>query len=125
MKIDGVCHRGYITYVAEVDPDKAGLCHCTDCQTLSGSAFRMSVPATKDAFSLPQRTTEDYIKTAGGAKRAQAFFPECGTAIYAAAPTDPQVFNIRLGTARQRAESGQSHKAGADQRATGLWTCSP
>ena len=24
MKIDGACHCGYITYVAEVDPDKAG-----------------------------------------------------------------------------------------------------
>jgi len=44
MKIDGACHCGYITYVAEVDPDKAGICHCTDCQTLSGSAFRTSVP---------------------------------------------------------------------------------
>ena len=48
MKIDGACHRGYITYVAEVDPDKPGPCHCTDCQTLSGSAFRMSVPAVED-----------------------------------------------------------------------------
>ena len=51
MKIDGACHCGYITYVAEIDPDKAGICHCTDCQTLSGSAFRMSVPAPKEAFT--------------------------------------------------------------------------
>ena len=105
MKIDGACHCGYITYVAEVDPDKAGLCHCTDCQTLSGSAFRMSVPAAKDAFSLRSGQPKIYVKTAeSGAKRAQAFCPECGTAIYAAAVTDPQVFNIRIGTARQRAE---------------------
>jgi hypothetical protein len=34
MKIDGGCHCGYITYVAEIDPDKVGICHCTDCQTL-------------------------------------------------------------------------------------------
>jgi len=39
MKIDGGCHCGYITYTAEIDPDKVGICHCTDCQTLSGSAF--------------------------------------------------------------------------------------
>jgi hypothetical protein len=45
------------------------------------------------------------MKTAeSGNKRAQAFCPECGTSIYSAAVTDPQVFNIRLGTARQRAE---------------------
>lgn len=40
MKIDGRCHCGYITFEAEADPDKAGICHCTDCQSLSGSAFR-------------------------------------------------------------------------------------
>jgi hypothetical protein len=40
MKIDGHCHCGEITFEAEVDPDALNICHCTDCQTLSGSAFR-------------------------------------------------------------------------------------
>ena len=39
MKIDGGCHCGYITYEAEADPAHTAICHCTDCQTLSGSAF--------------------------------------------------------------------------------------
>jgi hypothetical protein len=39
MKIDGRCHCGYITYEAEIDPEKVMICHCADCQTLSGSAF--------------------------------------------------------------------------------------
>lgn len=104
MKIDGGCHCGNITYEAEIDPDKVGICHCTDCQTLSGSAFRTSVPAAKDAFSL-RGQPKIYVKTAeSGAKRAQAFCPECGSPIYASAATDPQIFNIRVGTARQRAE---------------------
>jgi hypothetical protein len=105
MKIDGGCHCGYITYVAEIDPGKVGICHCTDCQTLSGSAFRISAPAAKETFSLRSGEPKIYVKTAeSGNKRAQAFCPECGTAIYAADVTDPQVFNIRVGTARQRAE---------------------
>jgi hypothetical protein len=41
MKIDGRCHCGYITYEAEIELEKALICHCTDCQTLSGSAFRV------------------------------------------------------------------------------------
>ena len=49
MKIDGGCHCGYITYAAEIDPEKVGICHCTDCQTLSGTAFRVSAPAAKGA----------------------------------------------------------------------------
>ena len=105
MKIDGACHCGNITYVAEIDPDKVGICHCTDCQTLSGTAFRVNVPAAKDAFTLLTGQPKIYVKTAeSGAKRAQAFCPECGTPIYAAAASDPQVFNIRVGTARQRAD---------------------
>jgi hypothetical protein len=105
MKIEGGCHCGNITYVAEVDPEKVGICHCTDCQTLSGSAFRTSVPAAKDAFHIRTGQPKIYVKTAeSGTKRAQAFCPECGTSIYSSAVSDPQVFNIRVGTTRQRAE---------------------
>ena len=126
MKIDGGCHCGYITYVAEVDPDKVGICHCTDCQTLSGSAFRVSVPAAKEAFSLRGAEPKIYVKTAeSGNKRAQAFCPECGTAIYAADVTDPQVFNIRVGTARQRAELRPKSQGWSGPRSTGPWTCGP
>jgi hypothetical protein len=104
MKIDGACHCGLITNTAEIDPEKVGICHCTDCQTLSGTAFRTSVPAARETFSIHGQP-KIYVKTAeSGAKRAQAFCPECGTPIYAAAGSDPQVFNIRVGTARQRAE---------------------
>jgi len=105
VKIDGSCHCGYITYVAEIDPEKVGICRCTDCQILSGSAFRTSVPAARNAFNLSGGQPKIYVKTAeSGAKRAQAFCPECGTAIYSAPVTDAQIFNLRVGTARQRAE---------------------
>ena len=103
MKIDGGCHCGYITYAATVDPEQIGICHCTDCQTLSGSAFRTGVLASKDGFRLLTGRPKIYVKIAqSGARRAQAFCPECGTHIYAAAADDPQVFSIRTGTARQR-----------------------
>ena len=104
MKIDGGCHCGNISYTAEVDPEKVGICHCTDCQTLSGTAFRVSVPATKENFQLTGNL-KIYVKTAeSGAKRAQGFCAECGTPIYATAAENPQIINIRVGTARQRAE---------------------
>src|SRR5262245_60208190 len=105
MKIDGGCHCGNITYTAEINPEDVGICHCTDCQTLSGTAFRTSVRTAKETFHMAGGPPRIYVKTAeSGAKRAQAFCPECGTPIYSAAVTEPQVFNIRLGTARQRTE---------------------
>ena len=64
MKIDGACHCGNITYTAEIDPENVGLCHCTDCQTLSGSAFRTSVRANKETFHLAGGQPKIYVKTA-------------------------------------------------------------
>ena len=52
MKIDGRCHCGFITYEAEVDPDEVYVCHCTDCQAISGTAFRWAVPVPEAAFKL-------------------------------------------------------------------------
>lgn len=105
MKIDGGCHCGYIAYEAEVDPAEVTICHCTDCQTLSGSAFRTAVPAAREVFRLRSGQPKIYVKTAeSGAKRIQAFCPECGTSIYSTAVGDALVFMIRVGTARQRAE---------------------
>jgi hypothetical protein len=105
MKIDGGCHCGQVRYEAEIDPETVAICHCTDCQTLSGSAFRTVVPAKKADFKLLGGTPKVYVKTAeSGNKRVQAFCPECGTPIYSAAVGDSPSFSIRVGTARQRAE---------------------
>jgi hypothetical protein len=70
MKIDGRCHCGYITYEAEIDPEKVMVCHCADCQTLSGSAFRTVVFTREDTFKL----LSGELKTGeSGTKRPQSF----------------------------------------------------
>jgi hypothetical protein len=105
MKIDGGCHCGNITFVAEIDPDQVTVCHCTDCQVQTGSAFRVVVRAPKDKFELRGGKPKTYIKTAeSGTKRVQAFCPECGTPIYSTNVGEPQVYGLRIGTIRQRGE---------------------
>lgn len=104
MKINGGCHCGSIAYEAEADPDKVVLCHCTDCQTLSGSAFRIVVPIAEEDFTLLSGTLKTYVKTAeSGNKRAQVFCPECGTNIYATSVGDgPKMLGVRVATTHQR-----------------------
>jgi hypothetical protein len=105
MKISGGCHCGSITYEADIDPDTVAVCHCTDCQTLSGSAFRVVVPAKREGFKLLTGEPRIYVKTGeSGRHRVQSFCHDCGTPIYSAAVTDPQMFSIRVGTVHQRAE---------------------
>lgn len=106
MKIDGGCHCGKIAYEAEIDPEHVEICHCTDCQILSGSAFRTIAMTVEDGFTLLSGTLKLYVKTAeSGRQRAQAFCADCGTPIYACAVGDgPKIYGIRAGTARQRAQ---------------------
>lgn len=104
MKIDGGCHCGEITYEAEVDPEQVLICHCTDCQTLSGSAYRTVVPALEGTFKLLTGAPKTYVKVAErGNKRTQVFCPECGSPIYSGPVGEGSTFvGIRLGTVRQR-----------------------
>ena len=106
MKINGGCHCGNITYEAEIDPTRVIICHCTDCQTLSGSAYRTIAFCSEDSFRLLQGTPKIYIKTAeSGRKRQQAFCSECGSPIYATSVGDgPRTYGIRAGTIQQRNE---------------------
>ena len=79
MKVTGGCHCGHITYKAEVDPGMVRVCHCTDCQKLTGTAFRAAIPSLPGTFVLKSGTLKIYIKTAeSGKKRWHAFCPECG-----------------------------------------------
>jgi hypothetical protein len=126
MKIEGACHCGFITFEAEVDPEKTTICHCTDCQTLSGAPYRASVATTPDRFRLLSGEPAIYVKTAeSGSKRAQAFCPRCGSPLYATAHGDPSAnLNIRLGVVRQRDQLvptrqlwGRSHQLWVDNLA--------
>lgn len=107
MKVEGQCHCGAIRYEAEVEPDTIGLCHCTDCQTLTGSAFRANVQARAATFRLLEGTPRRYIKTGdSGAKRVHAFCEHCGTPIYSSAVVDPPTYSLRVGGLKQRHELG-------------------
>ena len=104
MKVNGRCHCGAISFEADIDPEKVAICHCADCQTLSGSAYRVVVPAPKETFSLLTGQPKIYAKTAeSGRKRAQAFCSNCGSPIYASDLNDPPVYSLRVGCLKQRA----------------------
>ena len=104
MKVDGGCHCGNIRYEAEVDPATVVICHCTDCQTLSGSAFRTVVPTKEGSFRLLSGVPNVYIKTGeSGNRREQTFCPNCGTPIYSGPVGDgAKVVSLRVGTIGQR-----------------------
>jgi hypothetical protein len=105
MRIDGACHCGAISVEGETDPEKVVICHCTDCQTGTGSAFRVSVPVPGATFKIIGRPSL-YLKTTAdsGNPRVQAFCPQCGSPIYSTTPGEgpQQWYVVRVGILRQR-----------------------
>ena len=104
LKIDGCCHCGQISYEADINPDYVVICHCTDCQTISGAPYRVTVPVKAENFKL-RGQPKTYVKTAdSGNKRVLAFCADCGTPIYSTTVDDRRIFSLRLGAVKQRAQ---------------------
>lgn len=105
MKASGSCYCGDIEFEAEVEPENTSICHCMDCQRLSGTAYRVSVSAPANRFRVIRGRPKEFIKiAASGSRRIQAFCERCGTALYATAESGCKPYNIRAGTLRERAQ---------------------
>jgi hypothetical protein len=61
--VTGKGYCGCISFEADIQPDKVRVCHCTDCQTLSGSAFRTNVPVVQGTFVLKKAAAAHFHST--------------------------------------------------------------
>ena len=108
MKVQGRCHCGAVTYEAEVEPGTVSICHCLDCQMLTGSVFRASILAPVDRFRILTGEPRRYTKVAdSGTKRVHAFCATCGSPIYACAPENPKTYSLRLGALSEKEALGR------------------
>lgn len=116
------CHCGFINFRAEIIPEEVEICHCTDCQTLSGSAFHTIVPEKPGTFELLSGTLKQYAKTAdSGSVRLQSFCPECGSPICSSPPDGvPGVLRVRVGVLKERRQLTPTKQFWA--RSALLWT---
>ena len=105
MQVHGSCHCGAIAFEAAVDPARVTICHCSACQNLTGTAYRVTVAASAARFRLTRGSPKTYVKTAdSGNKRAQVFCAECGSHLYAhAAVEKPDRLGVRVGCLEERA----------------------
>jgi hypothetical protein len=105
MKIDGGCSCGAIKIEGEADPEKVQICHCTDCQTSTGTAFRVSIPVPGTTFKMTGQPNI-YVKTTAdsGKPRVQAFCGTCASPIYSTTPGEgvQPSYTVRVGILRQR-----------------------
>ena len=124
MKVTGRCHCGQISFEAEIDPAQVRICHCTDCQTLTGTAFRTTVPSLPGTFVLRSGTPKIYIKTqkAGTSGRTRSALSAGHRSMRR--PQGPTRRPMACGWARSTAAPScvRHGRAGAARHFRGRWT---
>ena len=94
----GGCQCGAIRYRLSGEAIALSVCHCTECQRQSGSAFGMSLIMPKDACHIVGTLKTFTRSSESGRPVTCAFCPECGTRIYHEPRYLDGVLNFKPGT---------------------------
>jgi len=100
--IEGSCLCGRVRYRTDAEPSFVGVCHCTDCQKFSGSAFAtvLGVPA---AALKVTGTLKTFTKPGdSGQPMHRRFCPECGSGVVDEADALPGILMVNVGTLDDR-----------------------
>lgn len=122
MQVDGACHCGKITFSAQADPNYAVLCHCRDCQIMSGAPYRSILPVKELAYKLLSGDPKIYFKVGdSGNRRELAFCGDCGSHIYATSvvedvPRGERILGLRTGMLAQVAELSPKRQVWCDSK---------
>ena len=80
----GSCLCGEIRFSAPAEPIIQVLCHCTDCQTLSGAASYCAYIVPLEGVKLLQGRPECYdVKADTGRLNSRRFCGKCGSRVWA------------------------------------------
>ncbi len=97
---EGGCLCGAVRYRLEENPMYVQACHCTDCQTVSGSAFVVNLWIEKANVTRLGDSPVSFMNIAGSGKGHEIFHcKKCGTDVfskYYASPGDDLM--VRAGT---------------------------
>lgn len=79
--IKGACRCGKVTFSANVEPAFVGVCHCTNCQKETGSAFAVVIGVPTTALTINGAIKTFTSKGDSGKSAFRRFCPECGSGI--------------------------------------------
>ena len=100
---EGGCQCGAVRYRIVEAPARVSLCHCTQCQRQTGSAFSMAMFVAEAAFNLLRGEPKTWTRSSdSGREVACSFCPECGTRILHRAELYRGFVNLRPGTLDDR-----------------------
>lgn len=100
---DGGCQCGAIRYRVSAEPVRVSLCHCSQCQRQTGSAFSMAMIVPDAAFALLRGQLKTWTRSSDAGRPVVCnFCPDCGTRITHQAEVYRGYTNVRPGTLDDR-----------------------
>ena len=98
MKLEGGCLCGKVRYSGEAEPIFVGVCHCTNCQKSSGTAFNAVIAVPKPTVTLTGVVSTYEGRGDTGNAVYKMFCPECGSPVAEEAAIMADVVMIPVGT---------------------------
>jgi hypothetical protein len=100
MTITGSCLCGQVKYEIDNAPAVTGVCHCKNCQRQAGSAFSTlaGVPRAELHFTAGEPKVYVDPDTQSGNPVERYFCGNCGSPIYSALPSQPDMVYLKTGT---------------------------
>ena len=96
---EGGCQCGAVRYRVSGEPLTLAVCHCSECQTQTGSAFGMSLVVRREDFALLRGDLRRFTRSADSGRAVHCFFcPDCGCRIYHEPTFTDAVVNVKPGT---------------------------
>jgi hypothetical protein len=97
--MDGGCGCGQVRYkINAPQPPVVYACHCTNCQTQSGSAFALLMPVFDAMLSINGDLISGGVILPSGAISTVSSCPKCLMRIYTQNGNRPGMVSIRAGT---------------------------
>jgi hypothetical protein len=102
-QLDGHCLCGQVTYRCDGEPMATLLCHCTDCQRQTGTAFSIVVGVERDQFHV-EGPIGSYTTIGEDTHEAvqRQFCSGCGSPIVSLPDATPDLAFIKAGTLDDR-----------------------
>jgi hypothetical protein len=98
----GACLCRRVRYSVDAEPGSIGVCHSTDCQRFTGSAFATVIAVPASAFRLTG-TLKTFSKQGDSGKSIhRRFCPECGSSIVDEADALPGIAMLNAGSLDDR-----------------------
>ena len=98
-EFSGGCLCGAVRYEVNGELVRVAQCHCDDCRRATGSAFATNVFVNEEDLRVLHGETTTFQHSAdSGSTMTKEFCGKCGSPIYSAVPSTPDIFYLKLGT---------------------------